>query len=149
MIVLDCCRNGLAITVGGRSVDGCFISRAADSSAIRPQFPNTIVIQSTTSGNVAWDGGPFMRIFCEEIAHGGEVSFVVKRTRKRVLEEAPDFSQLVEFNSFQLDDFFFSSHREQQVFPTPRSRTWLHQSSEPFFSRLENVDDVLAVSEQI
>jgi hypothetical protein len=119
--LLDCCRNGLSTSVGsGRSVDGSSTSRPAESSAIRPQFPNTVVIHSTTSGNVASDGvrghgGPFMGIFCEEIAKGAEVAVVMKRTRRRVLESAPDLCQLATDNSLLLDDFFFSAQREEQV----------------------------------
>ncbi|KAJ1479057.1 hypothetical protein T484DRAFT_1959761 [Baffinella frigidus] len=120
VFLLDCCRSGFSTNVGsGRSVAGCFTSRAADSSAIRPEFPNSIVIYSTTSGKVASDGvrgegGPFMGIFCEEIASGAEVSVVMKSTRKKLLASAPDLCQLAPDNSFLLDDFFFSPQREQQ-----------------------------------
>ncbi|KAJ1479050.1 armadillo-type protein [Baffinella frigidus] len=117
VFLLDCCRSGFSKSVDKSA--GSFTSRSADSSAIRPQFPNSIVIYSTTSGNVASDGergegGPFMGIFCEEVAKGAEVSTVMKRTRSRLLESDPDLCQLATDNSCLLEDFFFSAQREQQ-----------------------------------
>lgn len=67
-----------------------------------------------------------MAIFCEELASGAEVAVVMKRTRRRLLESAPDLCQLAPYNSCLLDDFFFSHQREQQVSLKPFSRPRLH-----------------------
>ena len=141
VFVLDCCRVGLGPTpVGfasstGRSEASSCTSRAPGSTIPAPcsssegaNLLNSIVIYSTTSGNVADDGkrgkgGPFMRIFCEEIASGDEVGGVMKRTRKRVLETS---CQLAPDNSLLVDDFFFSTQREHQVSLPPLSHVSTH-----------------------
>ncbi|KAJ1479039.1 hypothetical protein T484DRAFT_1815734 [Baffinella frigidus] len=91
VFLLDCCRIGVSTSVGSGRVAGGFTSRAADSSVIRPQFPHTMVVYSTTSGNVASDGlpsdgGAFMGIFCEEVASGAAVAAVMQNTLRRLLE---------------------------------------------------------------
>jgi len=114
VFVLDCCRTGL------------FPGVASGASS---QLENSIVIYSTTSGNVADDGvpgkgGAFMGILCEEIkrsgAEGVGVSKVTERSRKRLLQ-TPNLHQLASDNSTLLDDFFFSSQRWQQVSLNPLS----------------------------
>ena len=114
VFVLDCCRIGLSTGV---------------DSGVSSQLENSIVIYSTTSGNVADDGvpgkgGAFMGILCEEIkrsgAEGVGVSKVTERSRKRLLQ-TPNLHQLASDNSTLLDDFFFSSQRWQQVSLNPLS----------------------------
>ena len=113
LFVLDCCRSGFnTIVGGGRSVAASFMSRAAGSSQIRPDFPNSHIIYSTTSGSVASDGergkgGPFMSIFTEEIKPDQEVRKVTQATRKRLRESAPDLCQLAPENSLLERDFYF------------------------------------------
>ena len=113
LFVLDCCRSGFETSVGaGRSVAARFMSRAAESSQIRPDFPNSHIIYSTTSGSVASDGergkgGPFMSIFTEEIKPDQEVRKVTQATRKRLRESAPDLCQLAPETSLLERDFYF------------------------------------------
>ena len=140
VFVLDCCRTGFEAaeqtaptsaaepTKKGRSVDSSSTSRAPSIAKLRaasgsgPGFLNSMVIYSTASGNVADDGmtdgkpdegGPFMGIFCEEIASGDEVSQVMKRVRKRLWEEKPDLCQIAPDESLLVEDFVFSTKREQ------------------------------------
>ena len=133
VFVLDCCRNGLSSSVGtGRGVVSPFsrvatrpFTSRADSSAIRAQFPHSIVIYSTTSGNVADDGemgegGAFMGIFCDEIAKGAAVAVVMQRTVTR-LDSVLDRCQLAPYTSLLKADFFFSPPRAQQVSLAPLS----------------------------
>ena len=109
-VVLDCCRSGFnTIVGGGRSVAASFMSRAAENSQIRPDFPNSHIIYSTTSGSVASDGergkgGPFMSIFTEEIKPDQEVT---QATRKRLRESVPDLCQLAPETSLLERDFYF------------------------------------------
>jgi len=143
VFLLDCCRSGFSTNVGsGRGVASSFTSRAANESKLRSEIPNSIVIYSTTSGNTASDGvrgkgGPFMGIFCEEIASGAVVATVMQNTTTR-LKSLSDLCQLAPCYTLLERDFFFSAQRKQQVCLAPLSLAQgTTDSSEPLVSRLK------------
>jgi hypothetical protein len=134
VFVLDCCRVGL--------------SKRVTEDQLTPQLENAAVMQSTTSGEVAWDGEPgeggaFMNIFCEEIKRsvdeGVGWSEVMQRTRTRLLEK---LQQLAWNTGSLFKEFYFFA----QVSLTPVSHPRLHRSSEPLFSRSKHANYVPVVA---
>ena len=113
VFVLDCCRVGL--------------SKGVVEKQLTPQLTNAAVMQSTTSGEVAWDGvpgegGSFMKSLCQDITssvvEGFGWSEVSQRTRTKLVEGG----QLAWNTGSLYKEFYFFA----KVSLTPVSHPRLH-----------------------